>query len=135
MKFSIITPEHDRNNIQFLQELYGSIVEQTYTNWEWVLYLNNNCKIEDLPLSFTLHPQVRIHVAEDDNKNLGHIKNKAFSLGTGDVLVEADHDDILTPDCLDKLYSAYQDPEVGFVYSDNAVLHMTGEFIPYNPEF
>jgi predicted SAM-dependent methyltransferase len=135
VKFSIITPEHDRNNIQFLQELYGSIVEQTYTDWEWVLYLNNNCKIEDLPLSFTLHPQVRIHVAEDDNKNIGHIKNKAFSLGTGDVLVEADHDDILTPDCLDKLYSAYQDPEVGFVYSDNAVLHMTGEFIPYNPEF
>jgi len=43
MKFSLITPEHSSENIPFLLELYQTILEQTYTNWEWVLYPNGNC--------------------------------------------------------------------------------------------
>ena len=133
MKFSIITPEHDRNNIPFLVELYETIVAQTYENWEWVVYLNNNCDRADLPITIVDNPKVRVCIAQDDSKDVGHIKNKAFSLGTGDVLVEVDHDDLITPDCLEKLAEGYNDPEVGFVYSDNAVLHMNGEFVPYDP--
>lgn len=135
MKFSIITPEHDPGNIPFLNELYESIISQTYTNWEWVLYLNNNCKPEHIPKEIVDNPNVFIHVAEDDNKNIGHIKNRAFHLGTGDVLVEVDHDDQITPDCLEELSKAFQDDTIGFVYSDNAVLHMTGEFVPYDPSY
>ena len=41
MKFSLITPEHNPKNIFNLLELFESIKAQTYTNWEWVLYLNN----------------------------------------------------------------------------------------------
>jgi glycosyltransferase involved in cell wall biosynthesis len=133
MKFSIITPEHDRNNMTFLKELYDCIVDQTYENWEWVLYLNNNCGRDDLPKTIVDNPKVRVCIAQDDSKDVGHIKNKAFNLGTGDVLVEVDHDDLITADCLEKLAEGYEDPEVGFVYSDNAVLHMTGQFVPYDP--
>ena len=43
MKFSIITPEHNPKNIFNLLELFESIKEQTYTNWEWILYLNSGC--------------------------------------------------------------------------------------------
>lgn len=134
MKFSIITPEHDRNNIPFLLELYDSILQQTYVDWEWVLYLNNNCEYADLPKMITDNPRVSIYNAKDNNKNVGHIKNIAFSLGKGDVLVEADHDDILTPNCLAELHEAFLDPEVGFVYSDNAVLHHEDAFVPYDPQ-
>jgi len=62
------------------------------------------------------------------------IKKEAFSIGSGDVLVELDHDDLLTPDCLSKLNVAYQDETVGFVYSDNASFKMDGEFVPYMAE-
>jgi len=78
MKFSIITPEHDRNNKEFLNELYHCIVDQTYENWEWVLYLNNNCTKEDLDDEIVNNPKVVIHRTEDPNKNVGHIKNIAF---------------------------------------------------------
>jgi glycosyltransferase involved in cell wall biosynthesis len=133
MKFSIITPEHNPKNVFFLLELFESIKEQTYTKWEWILYLNGECTIDHIPDEIRNHTQVVIHLQKEDNKNIGFIKNKAFHLATGDILVEVDHDDMITPDCLQELYDAFQDEEIGFVYSDNAVLHMKNEFVPYDP--
>ena len=50
LKFSIITPAH--KNTPYHKELYDSIVAQTYKNWEWILWLNNDIK-RDLPVSYT----------------------------------------------------------------------------------
>jgi glycosyltransferase involved in cell wall biosynthesis len=135
MKFSIVTPEHDPANIPYLLELYESILTQTYKDWEWILYLNNKCTIDHIPDCIKANPQVRIFRQQDDNKNIGYIKNKAFHLGVGDVLVEVDHDDQITPDCLEELAKAFEDPDVGFAYSDGAILHMTDEFVPFNPAY
>lgn len=135
MKFSIITPEHAPDNIPFLLELYESIQAQTYKNWEWILYLNNRCRPEHIPESIRNNSQVKISYVNDGVKKIGTIKNKAFHSGTGDVLVEVDHDDLITPDCLEELYKAYQDKEVGFVYSDSASLHMKDEFVPYSADY
>jgi len=130
-KFSVITPEHNPKNIPYLLELFDSIVNQTYKDWEWILFLNNGCKESDIPDVIKQHPQVIVHRTEDNNGNIGHIKNAAFNLGQGDILVEADHDDILIDTCLEKLNQAFQDESVGFVYSDNAVLHMQDQFSPF----
>jgi glycosyltransferase involved in cell wall biosynthesis len=134
-KFSIITPEHNPNNAPFLLELYKSIANQTYSNWEWILYLNNGCSPDDLPELILMDDRVMIYHCLDAAHNIGAIKNAAFNLGTGDVLVEADHDDILTPDCLEELNIAFQDQQVGFVFSDNAVLHMKDEFSPFSSTY
>lgn len=133
LKFSIVTPEHNPNNVKFLLELYDSIRSQTYSNWEWVILLNNNCVIENIPDTIKNDWKVKIFRTEDKNNNVGAVKKVAFGLATGDVLVEVDHDDLITPDCLEELNVAYQDNSVGFVYSDGAVLHMKDEFIPYDP--
>lgn len=135
MKFSIITPEHNPQNIPYLCELYESIKAQTHSNWEWVVYLNNGCALDHLPWHIKADNRVRAICTPESNTNVGAVKLQAFSLGTGDVLVEADHDDLLTPDCLEELAKAYQDPSVGFVYSDNAVLQMNGEFVPYDQAY
>lgn len=135
MKFSIITPEHDPANIPFLNELFEGITQQTYTNWEWILYLNGKCQFEHIPDHIKNHPKVQLYRQEEDNKNIGFIKNRAFNLGEGDVLVEVDHDDQITSDCLEELVKSFEDPEVGFAYSDTAVLHMTDQFIPFNPAY
>lgn len=134
MKFSIITPEHD-SKATYLLELYESIKEQTHTDWEWILYLNGSCKPENIPEQIRNDEKVFVHMAEEQTTSIGLIKNRAFNLGTGDVLVEVDHDDMLTPDCLDELNKAYQDESVGFVYSNNAVLHMQNNFVPYDVSY
>ena len=46
MKFSIITPAHKKT--PYIKELYDSIVAQTYENWEWILWLNNDIQKSDL---------------------------------------------------------------------------------------
>jgi O-antigen biosynthesis protein len=134
MKFSIITPSHKYQD--YILELYKSITEQTYENWEWILYLNGEFKKEQLTKEIIEDERVKIYTNYDGNTNIGYVKNKAFSIGTGDILVEMDHDDILTPDCLEELKIAFeQHPECGFVYSDNATYHMDDKFVPYSPAF
>lgn len=135
MKFSIITPEHKTSNLRFLIDLQQSILSQTYDNWEWIVYCNGT-DVDPLAVETTLKLDPRISVIRGKDYapdySIGHIKHDAFMLGTGDILVEVDHDDLITPDCLQELKYAYEEnPEVGFVYSDNATLDMTGEFIPY----
>jgi len=135
MKFSLITPEHDPANIPFLLELFKSIREQTYNNWEWVLFLNNGCTPSQIPDIIRNHNQVRIIHERENNEKIGAVKNMAFFHGVGDILVEVDHDDILIPTCLEELYNAFLDKSVGFVYSDNAVLHMKDAFQPFSEQF
>jgi len=143
VKFSIITPTHLKNS--FLNQVYESLVAQTYENWEWVIYLNGvkddlgalenyTEGLSKLPLNeaIKIDPRVRIVVSNEINSKIGFNKNKAFHLGTGDVLVEVDHDDMLTPDCLEELHKAFKDPAVGFVYSNSITYHVNNEFTPYD---
>ncbi len=131
MKFSIITPTH--KNTSYIQELYQSITKQTYQNWEWIIYINGSATHDHFNF-LTQDNRVKIYCDYSNNTNVGYHKNKAFNLGTGDILVEVDHDDILLPQCLEKLKQAYENhPDVGFVYSDNAKLNEN--FKPYNTAY
>lgn len=132
MKFSIITPEHRQDNFSFLIELYTSILEQTYTDWEWIIYTNGDVTSKNLPDIITANSKVKVFEDLSGETKVGYIKHHAFNLGTGDVLVEVDHDDVLMPNCLEELYKAYSDdPEIGFVYSNNATYKMDGDFVPF----
>jgi glycosyltransferase involved in cell wall biosynthesis len=121
---SIITPTHAP---KYVYELYKSILAQTYTDWEWVI-LNSSGEVISID-----NPKVRVIENPDKTTLIGKIKKKAFGLGKGDILVEVDHDDVLTPDCLEEVSKAFSDPEIGFVYSDNAKL--TDTFVPYNKAY
>lgn len=129
-KFSIISPSH--KNTPYLQELYESLVAQTYGNWEWILWLNGKFDRKKLSAEIENDKRVKIYQCKEKNPNVGFHKNRAFHLGTGDILVELDHDDMLTPDCLGELNKAYQDQEIGFVFSDVAIYD--DNFVPYLAE-
>lgn len=136
MKFSIITPTHSIKNIPFLLELYNSICEQTYTNWEWVLVLNGEIDYINIPSELKINDQVKIYKPTDlNNQNIGYLKNTAAQLSSGNILVEVDHDDLITENCLQELYTVYLDENVGFVFSDCAIYHMQNKFIPYNADY
>jgi len=124
MKISIITPSHDA---RFLDELKESILLNDFLNWEWIVLLNNSADYE------SDDPRIRVIHSKINSTAVGALKKEACSHATGEIVIEVDHDDLITPDCLSKIASAFSDPEVGFVYSDNAKL--VDDFIPYNPEF
>lgn len=136
MKFSIFTPTHSTKNIPFLLELFHSIREQTYTNWEWILVLNGDFEPYHVPSDIRECDKVKIFKLDNNgNKNIGYVKFKACELSSGDILVEVDHDDLITNDCLEELLKAFQDESIGFVFSNDAIYHMEDKFIPYNPSY
>jgi len=51
---------------------------------------------------------------------VGALKAFACSKCTGDILLEVDHDDLLTEDAISEVRNAFLDHEVGFVYSNFA---------------
>ena len=135
MKFSLITPT---NSTKYLIDLYQSILSQSYGDWEWVLYFNKVSQA-DIELTQTQMTDPRVRFIKGDSfTNIGEIKLNAFKYGEGDVLCEVDHDDILYPNCLEKLNEVYEsDESVGFVYSDDSILDETRamSFHPYSSKY
>jgi len=107
LRVSIFTPT---NNPKFLLELYESIKEQDF--YEWVIVANNVdvIKFDERVKIFRL----------DDVHYIGALKRYACTMCCGDILVEVDHDDLLAPDAIEEIKKAFENPEIGFVYSNSA---------------
>ncbi len=124
MLLSVITPTH---NPKYLKDLEKSLLSQSYPNWEWVILLNNgasyNPKVKD--------KRIKLYNSKNNNKFVGALKKEACELSKGEVIIEIDHDDFVTSNCLEEIYKAFQDEKVGFVYS--RTIQLNKNFIPYNP--
>ena len=123
---SVITPTH---NPRWLNETHAALKEQTYKGWEWVLVPNGPALGADLPRG----KKVRV-VPYEGVPNIGAIKRFGFDAAKGDILVELDHDDLLTPDALELIAGALQGAD--FCYSNCAQFYdETWKPHAYNPHF
>jgi O-antigen biosynthesis protein len=110
VKISIFTPSH---NNKYLSELYGSIKNQDF--YEWVI-LAQNIDVPDFK-----DPRVKIITYPVFGEAyVGALKLQACKHCTGDIFLEVDHDDLLTSTAIEECKKAFEDPEVGFAYSDSA---------------
>lgn len=120
--FSIITPIY-KTPTKKLNRLYNSLLEQTHSNWEWIVFDDSPSEFKEQYnfIQKLSHNDNRIKLYSE-NRNIGiigEVKNKAFSYGNGDVLVEVDHDDELVNTCLENLNIAYNySSDIGFVYGN-----------------
>lgn len=115
-RVSIITPTHDP---KWLPDLYACLKAQTHDNWQWVIVPNNGA-IADMPAAFRDDPKVKIVALENQGESrVGALKRLACNEADGTIIVEVDHDDLITPDCLAEVVKAfYEDEHVGMVYSN-----------------
>ena len=120
-KFSIITPSY-KTPAHLLARTWASLKAQTMTDWEWIAW-------DDTPNSDQVWRQLYGMAADERYRlrafrghthsgRIGEVKRNASMVAAGQIIVELDHDDELTPDCLAELEQAFDDPEVGFAYSD-----------------
>lgn len=116
MLLSIFTPHWAGTN-PFLEDLYETILGQTYQDWEWVIVANNGGIV---PAKIRTDSRVIVLNYPQSGDSIGALKSFACGKCTGDVLVEVDADDLLTTDCLEELCRAFTDPEVCFAYSNSA---------------
>lgn len=119
---SVFTPTY-RTGDGFLRPL-TSMKEQTYPNWEWVIWDDSDddgLTAAMIRAHANLDHRIRLVCPERHSGIIGEVKYNACALSRGDILVELDHDDALTPDALSYVVSASkQYPEAGFYYTDYA---------------
>jgi len=110
---SLFTPS---NNSDWLPEIYNCLLEQTDQNWEWIIVYNNGA----IPISDLWDNDSRVKTFNlyQTQEWIGPLKAKACEYATGDILLEMDHDDLLTIDAIAEVKKAFEDPDVGFVYSN-----------------
>lgn len=134
-KFSIFTSIYNTSK-KCIDRLYKSLLSQTYNNWDWFIIDdgNDNNEATDYISSFN---DYRITILKNisDHGRIGFNKHMAAMCCDGDYLVEIDHDDELTPDCLAKMKEAFDKyPDAGFCYSDCLEL-VNGEPVWYGNDF
>ena len=105
MLLSVFTPT---NSLKYLDNAYQSLLDQTHSDWEWIILVNGECD----PPNYQ-DPRVKVFLS-DAAGMVGTLKREAAFLCQGEYLVELDHDDELTPTCLEEISRCTED----FVYSN-----------------
>ena len=136
-RFSIFTPVYKTG--ERIRRTYDSLAKQTWTNWEWVV-------VDDSPDDETWKIlqeisnkdyRVKLHkIYPLTGGNVGLAKHRAATLGDGDWLVELDHDDALTTECLATCNDAIlKYPDAGFLYTDVCEMYEDGEMKYYDHDW
>lgn len=119
---------------------YQSLVDQTYSNWEWVIVDDSGPDEEETRtiLSSLADRDHRVRVFRSDRHCgvIGEVKRRCCGLARGGILVELDHDDELTENCLADVVEAFATfPDAGFAYSDCAEVFESGLNATYGESF
>lgn len=135
--FSIFTGAYKTDKDRIYRS-YNSLVNQTYSNWEWTIVDDSPEGHEEtwniLNELANKDYRVKIHrVLPVSGGNIGLVKNRAASLCNGNYLLEMDHDDALISDCLEELkYAISQYPDAGFFYTNVAEPYEDGTMRRYS---
>ncbi|MFZ2450958.1 MAG: glycosyltransferase family 2 protein [Methylovulum miyakonense] len=117
---SVFTPTY-KTGPRF-ERAFRSLLGQAYPNWEWIIVDDSDDDGETYRMVQTYAAQdhrIRPFKPDQHSGIIGEVKYMACALSRGDLLVELDHDDELTPSILQALVTAYRNhPDAGFFYSD-----------------
>jgi len=103
---SILTPY--RNAEKYIRETALSILEQTHTDWEWIL-VNDHSTENELGAIADLLNDSRIRLLENKGKGIVDALCTAFSEAKGNYVTRMDADDVMPPFKLTRLMEALED--------------------------
>ena len=129
VKISLLTPVHD-TPATFLEEMFASVLTQTYDNWELCVVDAASDRAETIEtLKRWETRDERIHVERlPENFGIAENTNRALRMATGDFITCLDHDDVLAPFALYELARAANEfPEADILYSDEDRLSAEGK--------
>src|ERR1700722_13630225 len=116
---SVFTPSHRPT---YLSEAFASLQRQSFPDWEWIVLLNQGARWAP-PYA---DPRVRV-VTDNHATGVGHAKQRACAEARGEILVELDHDDLLTSHALEAIVKAHaDDPAATLLYSHFAQIRADG---------
>ncbi|HEX3824468.1 MAG TPA: glycosyltransferase [Mycobacteriales bacterium] len=112
-RVSVYTPTH---NPRYLDDCFRSLIAQSFPDWEWIVLLNGKATSWTPPEP---DPRVRVERATARIRGVGAAKHAACALAAGEILVELDHDDRLTPTAVAEIVDALAShPKATLAFSD-----------------
>ena len=115
--FSVFTSTFNTQP-KMLKRFYESLLNQTYKNWNWWVIDDSTNNYTSEYLEKLHDPRITVIKNITNHGNIGFNKHMIAMLCDGDYLVEVDHDDELTHNCLSSLYECFEKSNADFVYSD-----------------
>lgn len=100
-KVSVLTPIYNTNP-QHLREMIESILNQTFTDFEFLILNDSpdNKEIENIVKEYAAHDKRIKYSKNDKNMGITPSRNKLLKMAKGEYLAIFDHDDISVPDRL-----------------------------------
>ncbi|CAI3926528.1 glycosyltransferase family 2 protein [Commensalibacter communis] len=135
---SIICPVY-QPAIKFFKEAVGSVLGQTYQNWELIL-------VDDGGKSSDIKKEIKQLVKQDariksvtlkTNKGISEATNAGIKKATGEWIAFFDHDDLLVPQALEMMIGSAQLHQAQMLYSDEDKVDDYGAFVEphFKPDF
>ncbi|MDR0726491.1 MAG: glycosyltransferase [Rickettsiales bacterium] len=101
-KVSIIMPAF--NDGEYIGLTICSLIAQTFTDWELII-VNDGSSDNTLDVANEYAAKdSRIHVIHQDNQGVIAARNNAIQHAIGKYIFPLDSDDIIAPECIEKLY-------------------------------
>jgi GT2 family glycosyltransferase len=133
LHFSILLPVH-RANVRFLRKAIGSVIRQSYSNWELCITDDGsmNPLITERLMEYGKSPRIKFASLES-SEGIAVATNSSLAMATGDWMVFLDHDDLLTRDALGRIAAVIEgNPGLRLIYSDEDKISTWGwRFDPY----
>ena len=120
IKISIITPSYNQG--KFIEQTIQSVLNQTYKNTEYII-VDGGSTDNSLEIIEKYRDKINIVISEKD-KGQSDAINKGFKLATGTLSGWINSDDLLYPDCVEKIVELYEQFPNGSIY-----YHSFNEFI------
>lgn len=115
------------NSEKYLRETLGSIVNQTYKDWELVVINDGSTDSTESIIYEYINQGYPITYRYQENKGLGYSRNEALKRSQGEFIAFIDHDDIWLPEKLEKQIPLFNNSDVGLVFSDTIFFNQKGE--------
>ena len=127
VKVSIITPSYNQG--QFIEETILSVLNQTYKHIEYII-VDGGSTDNTMEIVNKYRDQIDIIISEKD-KGQSDAINKGFKLASGKLIGWINSDDILYPDCVEKIVELYTEHPDGSIYYPASVdyIDSKGNFI------
>ncbi|UBB89282.1 glycosyltransferase [Candidatus Kaistella beijingensis] len=112
---SIITPCY--NSSKFLQQTIDSVLNQTFTDWEWLITDDKSTDNSVEIIRKVNDERIKLTVAEK-NGGAGHARNLSLEKASGRFITFLDADDFWEPNFLEEMVSFMKKENAELAYSN-----------------
>lgn len=109
---SIITPSYNQG--QFLESTIRSVIGQTYKNIQYII-VDGGSTDDSMAVAEKYRGEIDILISEKD-KGQSDAINKGFRLAKGELVGWINSDDMLYPECVEKLVNTFNKKDDGVIY-------------------